>query len=163
MQPFETFRLNRTARRWVSLILVAILPLQGLSAFALNARGPLHTHAASSEALVLEDFRRAPAPVSTRPVHIATAIGHFHSAGAPRRHYHRFDDASVVAIDDGGIGQSGDAGDLSAGHAANALDAMPVVGLVWTAESGTPVRATHVAWTCLTFEPEPFERPPRWA
>jgi hypothetical protein len=161
VHPFETFRMKRAARRFISLVLMAILPLQGMSACALSARGPLHTHTAKGPSVVLEDFRRAPAPGSIRPVHIATALGHFHAAGTPLRHYHRFDDASVVAVDDGGLNQSGDSGGLSAGHAAGTIDGMPAAGLSWLPDSGAPMRATHIAWTCMTFEPEPLERPPR--
>lgn len=161
VQPSQTLRLNRAARLLISLILMAILPLQGMSACALSARGPLHIHTAISQDLVLEDFRRAPSPAPAGPVHVAIAFGHFHAAGTPLRHYHGLDSASVMTVDDGGIDQAGNAGSLFAGHGAGAIDGIPAAGIDWLAEPGTRVRATHVAWICLTFEPEPFERPPR--
>jgi hypothetical protein len=155
----DNLRLRRRATHLVAWLLMALLPLEGMAAGALGARGPLHSHRVDSRNIVLEDFRRA--SLAPCPVHVATAFGHFHSAAAPLRHFHRLDDGSVVSLDDGGLGQAGDAGSAAADHAASALDGLPAAAATWQIPAADRVRACHVAWPSLTFEPEPFERPPR--
>jgi hypothetical protein len=157
----ETFRRNRVASQLIGWLLMALLPLQGMAACALGVRGPLHTHRAASQVLVLEDFRRAPTPAATRPVHIATAFGHFHAGATALRHFHRFADGSVVAVDDGGLAQAGDAGSSAADQTAGAPAGLLPATVAWTAPAVMQARAFHTAWPWLTFEPEPFERPPR--
>jgi hypothetical protein len=158
----ETLRRKREAKYVICCWLMALLPLQGMAACALATRGPLHTHG-GGPLLVLEDFRRAPAPPASHPVHVATAFGHFHGPGTPLRHYHRFDDTSVVAADDGGLGQAGDADPSMPDHGCAALDGLLPTSPGWLAPTLAWTRAFHTAWAWLTFEPEPIERPPRAA
>jgi hypothetical protein len=159
----DTFRRNPMAKHLVAWLLIALLPLQGMAACALATRGPLHTHRVELQLLVLEDVRRAPVAASASPVHIATAFGHFHAAGTPLRHYHRFDDTTVMAADDGGLGQAGNAGNSALDHGAGAIDGLLPTSPGWVSQAAAQTRAFHVAWAWLTFEPEPFERPPRSA
>ncbi len=161
MLRLETFRRNRRVKHLVAWLLMVLLPLQATAACALAMRGPLHTHRLDPQLLVLEDFRRAPAPVVSRPVHVATAFGHFHAAGTPLRHYHRLDDPTVMSVDDGGLGQAGDTGSSALDHGAGAFDGLLFAAPAWVSQASAQTRALHVGWAWLTFEPEPFERPPR--
>jgi hypothetical protein len=157
----ENCRRDRLAKCLISWLLAALLPLQGMAAGALGARGPLHMHRAEARLLVLEDFRRA--PTMPAPMHSAIAFGHVHGDGAALRHFHRFDDATVVARDDGGLGHAGGSTSAALDHATSAPAALLPAALAWAASVAMQAPASRLAWPSLTFEPEPFERPPRWA
>jgi hypothetical protein len=155
----DNLRLRRRATQAIAWLLMALLPLEGMAAGALGVRGPLHTHRVDARTIVLEDLRRM--SVAPRPLHVAVALGHFHADAAPLRHFHHPGDGSVVSLDEGGLGQAGDAGSAAADHAASALAGLLPAAATWDVAEVGRVRAFHVAWPCLSFEPEPFERPPR--
>jgi len=102
--------------------------------------------------------RRASTPAAVALRHVALPFGHFH-AGAPERHRHAVDDASVVAIDDGASAIDGDAALAAAAFAGSV--APPAARFVWSVTAPGDVRATRAAWTPRTHDPAPPERPPR--
>jgi hypothetical protein len=139
-------------------LLAVLLPLHAAAAGALAVCGPLHIHRAPT-IVVLEDVRRTSAPAVVSVRHVALPIGHFH-AGVPVRHQHARDDASVVALDDGGSAAvDGDGALAAAALAASA--ALPATRFVWSAMAPHDVRAIRAAWTPRTHDPAPPERPPR--
>lgn len=138
-------------------LLAVLLSLQAAAASVLAIHGPLHVHRASA-AVVLEDVRRTSAPALMVVRHVGLPFGHFH-AGAPERHRHAIDDASVVALEDGGSGAvSVDAALVLAALAGSAAIGEPFVCALPRLRD---VRAMRDAWTPRTHVPAPPERPPR--
>ena len=153
-----------TSRRLTLWLLAAVMVAQAVGASVLATVGPVHSHKASVRSVALEyfDLRRAPSPIASRPSHVLTAFGHFHGDRQPHRHYHRADDDSVVMLDAGGSPQGDEAREATcaAALAAVALLPSPLAGF---ARDDAPAPRTGATWPSLTHDPEPLEKPPRFA
>lgn len=152
------------SRRLALWLLAAVMVAQAVGASVLATLGPAHAHKAGADSVGLEyfDLRRAPSPIASRPTHVLTAFGHFHGDGPRQRHYHRADDDTVVLLDAASSQQGDEAREATcaAALAALALLPSPLAGFA-TADRAAP-RAC-AAWPLLTHDPEPLDKPPRFA
>ncbi len=145
----------------MACLLACLVPLQGLAAGVIAAVGPAHTHQPMVTSLVLEDFRRAPASVSTLPTHIATALGHFHGADAPLRHHHARGEGSVVLADSAALQGAGDGGDVSISPSLAVFVALLPSAMASLPAAPDAAAAAHAPWAAQTHCPALPERPPR--
>ena len=153
---------RRCTRILVLWLLATVLPLQGAAVGVFAAMGPAHIHLRADVApRVLEDFRRwRPAPVPQ--AHVFTSLGHFHAIGAPQRHYHGFDDASVVRTGDDGPLSSPDADEATSASLASVLALLPTP-MAWAPPTAPDARATRPRWQPQTGFIALLERPPKAA
>jgi hypothetical protein len=150
-------------RRFAVWLLAALVLAQSVGASVLTTLGPAHVHKASSETTGLEYFyiRRAPTgTTSSRPKHVLTTFGQFHSDGRPHRHYHRSGDDSVVLLDVGTPQQADEASDATFAAALAAI-ALPPSPFALFAIAARTAPAASTAWPLLTHHPEPLEKRPR--
>ncbi len=134
------------------------------------AVGPAHTHklvataqTPIASALVLEDFRRAPAQAAAPPEHVAAAFGHFHATRAPLRHHHARGDASVVLADGAALQTKGDGEELSTSPTLALFVALLPSAMVPLPAAPAEVAASHAPWSPQTHHPALPDRPPRAA
>ena len=161
MHRTSTFAFSPATRRLVVCLLACLMPLQGLAAGMIAAVGPAHTHKPMAATLVLEDFRRAPASVSTLPTHVATALGHFHDADTPRRHHHAHGDASIVFADGMALQAAGDNDDAGISPALAVFVALLPSAMTLLPAARDGAAAAHAPWAPQTHCPALPERPPR--
>ena len=145
----------------MACLLACLVPLQGLAAGMIAAAGPAHTHKQMATTLVLEDFRRAPASVSTPPTHVATAFGHFHGADTALRHHHPRGDASVVPADGATLQAAGDGEDASISPSLAVFVALLPSAMAPLPAAPDAAAAAHAPWAPQTHCPALPERPPR--
>jgi len=157
----STFAFSPTTRRLVACLLACLVPLQGLAAGMIAAVGPAHTHKSMGTTLVLEDFRRAPASVSTLPTHVATSFGHFHNADTPLRHHHARGDGSVVLADGAALQAAGDGDDAGISPSLAVFVALLPSAMASLTVAPDAAAAAHAPWTPQTHCPALPERPPR--
>lgn len=128
-----------------------------------TALGPAHFHKQSETALVLTDFRRwSPSPA--REPRLFAFLGHSHGSVSLQRHYHSFDDASVVNmdLDSTASGSSVDEG-LSASALLASFWAMSPGVVPWGPVQTSNALASRPFWTSTTVVVEPLDRPPKGA
>ena len=154
---------RRSIRCLVMWLLAVVLPLQGTAVGVFAVMGPAHIHKQTDAPLVLTDFRRwRPSPV--RETHVFTFSGHVHGSASLQRHFHAYDDASVVRTGDDGPLNSLDAdeGSTSGTSLASVLAMIPAV-TAWAPLKGPSSLAERSHWTLRTGFIEPLDRPPKLA
>ncbi len=161
MHRASPFAFSPYTRRLVACVLACLVPLQGLAAAMVAAVGPAHTHKPIATKLVLEDFRRAPASVSTLPTHVATALGHFHGSDTPLRHHHARGDAGVVLADGAALQSAGDGDDVSISPSLAVFVALLPSAMAALPAAPDSAAAAHAPWAPQTHCPALPERPPR--
>ena len=161
MHRVSPFAFSPYTRRLVACLLACLVPLQGLAAGMIAAVGPAHTHKPMATTLVLEDFRRAPASVSTLPTHVATIFGHFHAPATPLRHHHARGDASVILADGAALQSAGDSDDASIGPSLAVFVALLPSAITPLPAAPAAAMAAHAPWAPQTHCPALPERPPR--
>ena len=120
-------------------------------------------HKPTEEVLVLEDVRRWKPSRMHKP-NVFAFLGHSHGT-ASQRHYHAFDDVSVVSLDldSTADGSSVDEGVSASGLLAS-LCAMSSGHLPWAPIQGSnalvPMRPS---WMAISVVVEPLDRPPKAA
>lgn len=153
-------RFMRLALMW---LLASVLPLQGMAVGIFTALGPSHIHKAAQSVLVLEDVRRwKPSPV--REWKLPAALSHSHGSASAQRHYHAFDDVSVVnlGVDSTANGSGVDDG-LSAGTSLATIWAFSSEAVAWQPLQSSNALALRPQWTSMSVSVEPPERPPKRA
>ena len=162
-----TLTLSSFSRRSTRLILMwmfaVVLPLQGMAVGVFAALGPAHFHKPTEEMLVLEDVRHRK-PSRIHKPNVFAFLGHTHGS-ASQRHYHAFDDASVVNLDlqSTANGSSVDEGVIASGLLAS-LCAMNSGHLPWAPLQGSNALAPmRPSWTAINVIVEPLDRPPKAA
>ena len=161
---FTIFAVNRRFTRLALMWLLAVVvPLQGMAVGIFTALGPSHIHKAAKSVLVLEDVRRwKPSPV--RESKVRTLWGHSHESASTQRHYHRFDEVSVVnqGIDVSANGSSVDDG-LSTGSFLASFWVLKSEAAAWQPLQASNVLASRPSWTSMSVVVEPHDRPPKSA
>ena len=153
---------RRSVHHLLAWVLALVLPLQGMAVGVFTVMGPAHIHEPADASWVLTDFRRwKPSPV--RETEVFAFLGHSHRAASPQRHYHAYDDRSVVRTGDDGPLNSPDADE---GPSASALLASVLALLPTFTGWGSPQErvsalAWRALWTPLTGFSEPLDRPPK--
>ena len=152
-------RSTRLALMW---LIAAVLSLQSMAVGGFTALGPSHIHKAPLSVLVLEDVRRwKPSPVRES---LPALFGYSHASASAQRHYHAFDDSTVVK-------QSVDA-TANVSSVDDGMSAGSLLAPFWAMSSGTaawqPLQATDALtsgpfWTATSAVVEPHERPPKRA
>ena len=154
---------RRTTRLVLTCLFAVVLPLQGMAVGIFAALGPAHFHKPAEEMLVLEDVRHWKPSRLHQPNFLAF-LGHSHGP-ASQRHYHAFDDVSVVnlELDSTSHGTSVDEGVSASGLLAS-LCAVHPGRMIWTPLQGLNALAPmRPFWTAISVVVEPLDRPPRAA
>lgn len=152
---------RRPVRQVLTWLLALVLPLQGMAVGVLTVMGPAHMHKQADVPMVLTDFRRwKPAPV--RETGVFALLGHSHGSASPQRHYHPFEDASVVRADGDGlvVGSDVDEGLGASASVASVLALIRVI-VAWGPSQGSSAPASRPFWTSVTGFTEPLDRPPK--
>lgn len=153
-------RFTRLALMW---LLAVVLPLQGMAVGVFTALGPSHIHKAAQSVLILEDVRRwKPSPV--RESKLPALFGHSHESASAQRHYHAFDDGSVVNLgaDSTANGSSVDDG-LSTGTLLASFWVLNSEAVAWQPLQASNALASRPFWTSMSVFVEPHDRPPKSA
>jgi hypothetical protein len=150
--------LSPTLHRALVWLLALLLPMQGVTAAALMAMGPLHVHKHVESAPAHAHARQRASALEPRTAHILAAFGHVHASAAAERHHHPHADASVVHAaehagpdrDDNRVSPS-----LASFVALVSQNAEPLPA------GGAQPLVEPPAWFALTRYPKGIERPPR--
>ena len=154
---------RRSTRLVLLWLLAVVLPLQGMAVVVFSALGPAHFHKQTQAAIVLTDFRRS-TPSAVREANLFAFLGHSHGPATVQRHYHAFDDASVVALDADAAGNSSSVDEgLSAGTLLAAFWALRPDIVSWGPSQASNALASRPFWASMTVVVEPLERPPKTA
>ena len=139
-----------------------VLSLQSMAVGVFTALGPSHIHTATQSVLVLEDVRRwKPSPVQEP---LSALFGHSHESASAQRHYHAFDDSTVVkqGVDATANGSSLDDG-MSGGSLFVPFWALSSGTSAWQPLEATDALASGPLWNSTSALVEPHERPPKRA
>lgn len=148
-------------RHVLTWLLALVLPMQGMAVGVFTVMGPAHIHKLPDAEPVLTDFRRwKPSPV--RHAELFAFLGHSHGSVALKRHYHAYDDRSVVRTGEDGplSGADADDGPSASATLASVLALMPAVTRWVPPEVSGPL-ASRARWALLTGFIEPLDRPPK--
>lgn len=163
---FAQHPIRRPLHRVLMCLLALIVMLQGAAVGVFIVLGPSHLHDSEAPTQVLVDFRRwkpsAPAPA---PSAFLTVLAHGHGHGTlqTQRHYHAFDDSSVVRTGGDVLTAASDLDDLSASACLAAVLALLPEEVSWLPSHTHEALATSLLRAWLTVFTAPLERPPRRA